>query len=313
MPKERAKELGIDFTDETSEEELKTLISEKEKELEGSDIEYLKKELDKYRNEAKKAFEKRDQFKQDRDKLSTKIKDMEDSMKKMVSSDEKTQLEEELKELKKFKNEYDAKKEEEELKNKTEVERLELQIEKKEKDFSNQVTSLREQLDNILNESKKKEQKTAEEIKRLRTHTLKADIMEVAAKKNAFSPMQIFKLTKDDFTYDEDLDKYTWQKRGSGGKLEDEKTVEEYISDFLSNSENENLIKSDANTKSFNTNVDKNTKTKDRDLKTSKEFNPKDERIKLDAQKNSMEVEDYISKILIPQREKFNKRYRKES
>ena len=312
MPKERAKELGIDFTDETSEEELKTLISEKEKELE-SNVEYLKKELDKYRNEAKKAFEKRDQFKQDRDKLSTKIKDMEDSMKKMVSSGEKTQLEEELKELKKFKNEYDAKKEEEELKNKTEVERLELQIEKKEKDFSNQVTSLREQLDAILDESKKKEQKTAEEIKRLRTHTLKADIMEVAAKKNAFSPTQIFKLTKDDFTYDEDLDKYTWQKRGSGGKLEDEKTVEEYISDFLGNPENENLIKSDANTKSFNTGNEKNTKIKDKDLKTSKEFNPKDERIKLDAQKFGMEVEDYISKILIPQREKFNKRYRKES
>lgn len=309
-PKERAKELGIDYNDDISEEELSNLISEKEKELE-TDVEFLKKELDKYRVEAKKAFDKRDQFKKDRDKLSTKIKDLENSMKNMISSDEKTQMEEELKELKEFKKDYDKKQEEKELKNKTEVERLELQLNKKETEFSSQVQSLREQLDSILDESKKKEQKSAEEIKRLRTHALKADVMEVAAQLDAFSPMQIFKLTKDDFTYDSDLDKYTWQKRDSSGKLEDEKTVKEYIEDFLKSSENENLIKSKANTKGFDTKFDtKNTKVKN-DMKTSKEFDPKDPKIISDARFHNLDPEEYISKMLIPQREKFNKRYKK--
>lgn len=293
---ERAKELGIEVTDDISQEELQTLITTKEKELENSDIEYLKKELEKYKTEAKTAFKKRDQFKEDREKLANKIKEMESNMKNMIPSDEKTRLEEELADLREFKAKQDKEEEEKELKNKTELERERLARDKDAQKFQEQVNAFKAQLENISQEFTKEKEKNKEEVQKLRLRSLKADIIEEAAKHDAYNPTQIFRLTKDDFTYDKDLDKFTYQK-WDGGKLQDEMSVSEYISDFFSREENENLIKSKVNTSSFKTDKDK---TQDKaSIDELGGFNPKDPDIIKKAEFNSMEPERYIKVVLM--------------
>jgi len=298
--KKRANELGLKFDDDVSEEDLKKLVEDKEKELE-SDIDYWKKEAEKWQDEAKKAFGKRDQFKGDRDKLADKIKEMEKSMKTMIPSDEKDALKEELDELKKFKEDYDKEREEEELKNKTEVERLQLQIDKQAREFQKQLDSFKTKAEEIKSTKDEELEKSRNEINQLRFSKLESEIVREAADLNAWRPSQIYLLTKDKFTYDPDLGKFTYQKRGANNKLEDEMSVKEYLTDFLGQEENENLIRSKANPNSFQTHKDK-PKDKSTDLGDLGGFDPKDEEIVKQADFAGMTPERYIKIVKIPQK-----------
>jgi hypothetical protein len=302
--KEVAKSLNIEFDEGIEEVDLQKLIDDKKEELE-SDIEHWKKEATKWETEAKTAFKKRDTFKTDRDRLSGKIKELETSMDNMIPSTEKEELDEELSKLKKFKSEIDKAEEEKELAQKTEVERLELQMKKQEKSFQEQLDT---KIKDIMGEqevTKKELAETREEAKTLRFHGLEAEIIREAAKLDAWNPQQIFLLTRDIFTYDKDLGKFSFQDRDERDKLVDEMSVPEYLKDFLSREENENLIKSKVNTSSFKSEDDKTKHT------TSKgdlgKFNPKDPEIIKSAELNSMTPERYIKVVMIPKEKLRNK------
>jgi len=250
--KKKATELDITFDDETTEDDLNVLISEKEEEL-SSDLDYLKKEKIKWEEEAKKAFKKRDLAASEKRKLSEKLKELEDLTKDSVGKDELEALRTEFEELKKYKEEVEKKQEEEELKKVDDVERGKIQ-------FAKQMDALKKQMDDMktsyakdLEEAQKKEKEQLKAIESLRGNRLESDILRAAAKSNAYNPDQIVALTKGFFTYDEQLDKYSNLVRDVGGKIVDELSVDEYIKTFLGREENENLVKSGASSSSFDT------------------------------------------------------------
>jgi len=80
-------------------------------------------------------------------------------------------------------------------------------------------------------------------------------------------------------------------------------SVSEFLEDFLSKEENENLIKSKMNTGSFQT--DKN-KTDDKKTSSGK-YNPKDPEIIKEAADRNMTPERYI-KVVLEVRDNIQKR-----
>jgi len=290
-----AKELGIKFDEDIEKDDLQKLVDEKKEEIDrqNNDVEYLKKELKKYKDEAKAAFEKRDIFKKDKDKLSKKVKDLEDKMKNMTDSETFSSLKEQFESLRQFKEDLDKKNEEEKLKKMDEIERVKLESRKEAENLQRQMDELKKTLEE---EKKKKEEELEKERKKvakLRKSTLDVKIMEAAVRHNAWSPSQIVKLTKNDFVYDDQLDKYSFIKRDDKGKLEDELTIDEYISEYLSKEENENLVKSEANPQSFNSDKDED-KNKNRKPFASSKYNPKDPDIVKQAEDRDMTPERYI-------------------
>jgi hypothetical protein len=300
--KAEAEKLKVKFDENTPEEDLKKAVDTRKKELE-SDINYWKEQATKWETEAKTAFLKRDQFKGDREKLSTTIKDLQEDMKGMVKSEELTTKTKELEQLQKFKDEFDKEKEAKELENKTEVERLQIEIRKKEESFQKMIDDKMKDIEESRKKDKEAFDKLKEEAKSLRMNGLKAEIVTASAKLNVFNPSQIYSLIRDKFVYDGNLNKYTHQIRNESGKLVDEMSVDEYVKEFLGREENENLVKSKINSDSLNT--DKETKG-DHKL-TSNDYNPKDPEIIRKAELESMTPERYIQKVLIPQKNYRNR------
>jgi chromosome segregation ATPase len=294
--KKRALELGIKFDDDIEEEALKKLVEAKESELnaQNNDIEYWKKEAEKYKSEMKKAAEKRDALKTDKAKLADKIKEMEDQMKGMTDTEALKGLKEEFETLKSFKAEFDKKAEEEKLKNMDEIERVKLETKKTEDKFKKEMEELMNSFKKEKEEWTKEKETAQERIARLRKSTLDMDIMEAAVKNKAWNPKQIVKLIRDEFSYDDNLDKYSYIKRDAKGKLEDELNVHEYVKEFLSNEENENLVKSDVNTSSFHSDKDKTT---DKVLPKTGKYDPKDPDIVMEADNRDMSPERYIKTL----------------
>jgi hypothetical protein len=219
-------------------------------------------------------------------------------MENMIPSTEKEELDEEHNKLKKFKSDIDKAEEEKELAQKTEVERLELKMKKQEQSFQEQLDTKMKDIMGEQETTKKELAETREEAKKLRFHGLEAEIIREASKLEAWNPQQIFLLTRDKFTYDKDLGKFSFQERDERDKLVDELSVSEYLKDFLNKEENENLIKSKVNTSSFKSEEDKTKHTKTTaDLG---KFNPKDPDIIKNAELNSMTPERYIKVVMIP-------------
>ena len=291
----RAKELGIDVQEGVTQDELKKLIADKENEQDDSkDVEYWRAEAKKFSSELKKAIAKRDALKSDKQTLAGKIKELEDSMVGMTDKKQLDDLRTELEELKEFKNTIDKKKEKEKLDKLDEVERIKLEKDKKVNEIQQMMDDLKASFNTEKEQTKTELEKARDRIAKLRKSTLDVDIMEAAGKNKAWSPKQIVKLVRDDFTYDDGLDKYSYIKRDAKGKVLDELTVDEYVSEFLKLEENENLVRSDANTASFNS--DKATSTTTSSTTTSK-YNPKDPDIIEKASDNSMSPERYIKTL----------------
>jgi len=261
--------------DEETKNEDKTTEEKKTK-----DPEYLEQEL-------KKVISQRDSIKSEKRRLQEKLKEFESKMKEIPPKEELDRMMEEYKALKEFKEELDRKKEEEELKKKSEEERLKIRFEKEkqslQKQFEEQMAEFKKLLEDRENELKQRD----ERISRLREYRLEREILEIASKK-AYNPKQIVKLLKDGFEYDENLDKFFYPVYDSSGKMVDEKTVDEYVNEFLNDPENDNLVRSDANTESF-----RSTETEDKTGSHSGKYNPKDPRIIKEAEEHGLKPEDW--------------------
>lgn len=298
--KRKAEKLGIDFDDAIDKDDLQKLVDakeeevrvakEKEKEHE-NDVEHWKEEAKKFEAEAKKAYERRDIFKSDKTALSNKIKKLEDKMKGMTDKETLDALKEEFEGLKTFKSEIDKKKEKDKLDKMDEIERVRLESKKEAEKFQKQMDDLKKEFEKEKGERDKEFDIAQKKISNLRKSTLDMDIMEAAVKGKAWNPKQVVKLVRDDFTYDDDLDKYSFIKRDSKGKVEDELSIPEYVDAYLKDESNENLVKSDVNTSSLHS--DK-TKPGEKPIPTKSKYNPKDPDIIREADLQDVSVERHI-------------------
>jgi len=307
--KAKAEELKIDFDDEISEEDLQGKVDEKEGEVKKAEEERKKREddVDYWKSEAKKVIEQRDSAKSDARTLKVKIKKLEGQIGDLPNADTIKQLEKELKDLGEFKKTIDAEKEEEDNKNKTEIEKLQLRSQKaiEEVESKHEVTlkEINEKMDKLseeLNTSKA-------ETKKFRSSKLESEIVNVAAKLDAFSPSQVYTLMKDKFTYDKDLEKFILPVKEKG-KLVDEKSVEDAVTDFLGKDENENLVKSKVNTDGLHT-------KESREIKGSGKkrgiYDPKDPKLIAEADHKGLSVDDLID-INIKRDKKLGRNQEKE-
>ena len=298
--KRKAEKLGIDFDDAIDKNDLQKLVDakeeevrvakEKEKEHE-NDVEHWKEEAKKFEAEAKKAYERRDIFKSDKTALSNKIKKLEDKMKGMTDKETLDALKEEFEGLKTFKSEIDKKKEKDKLDKMDEIERVRLESKKEAEKFQKQMDDLKKEFEKEKGERDKEFDIAQKKISNLRKSTLDMDIMEAAVKGKAWNPKQVVKLVRDDFTYDDDLDKYSFIKRDGKGKVEDELSIPEYVDAYLKDESNENLVKSDVNTSSLHS--DK-TKPGEKPIPTKSKYNPKDPDIIREADLQDVSVERHI-------------------
>jgi len=296
----KAKELEINVDDFSDEKELEKAISEKEKAKEEDidDIDTLKKELKKYREEAKKAFEARDTAKAERRKKDEKISELEKKLEKAVDPEKISDLEKELKELKEFKKTYDEKIEEEELKNKSEVEKMKIrfdkEFEKLKKDMEDSVSTTKKQVE----EKEKELKKQSSEIENLRRHRLRSEIMEAATKGKAYNPAQVARLLMDEFTYDPEINQFFFYVKDTKGKITDEMEVAQRVEKFLSDPENENLVLSDAKGGTGHQQNDNFSKTeKHKSGGSDKKYDPKDPDLIKTAEFKGLSVEDHIETL----------------
>jgi len=270
---DKAKELGIEVKEETTEEALKKTISDKEEEnrLNEKDADALREEVRKYKEESKKAFEARDIAKKERRALQNKIAEMEDKIKNAPSVSEIEEYKKELKELKEFKEEVDKKREEEELKNKTDLEKAEARFKKEMEKFNAQLESIKTESKKEIEKIQAERDAALREAAAKNMYRLENEIRDAATSNRAINPKQIVKLLKDDFEYNKDLDKFEVIIRDSKGKVSGIETVEERVKKFLEDPDNDNLVESEVNTNSMHTQQTTTTTTnkytsKDKDL-----------------------------------------------
>lgn len=283
----KASEFKIQFTTETSDDDLKELITEAEenanvKEKE-NDPEYLKSEL-------KKVISQRDRAKSDKRKFESMVQELKDKIGDAPNSEELESLKTQLEELKQYKEELIKKKEEEELSSKDEIERVKYQKNKEMKELEENIKKEKEELKKMLEKRNEDLELTKKEISLLRQKRLEAEIVTAASQNKAFNPLQIFRMTKDDFSYNENLDRFEYISRNVKGEIKDEKTVDEFIKDFLKDENNANLVRTSTKTdEGFKTRTDtsvKNTNFKTDDKEVDSDY------VKKLAEMRNMSIED---------------------
>jgi len=245
------------------------------------------------RNELKKVISQRDTVKKDKRKLKEELNQFKEQLKGIPDKADVETMMEELKELRSFREEMQQKEEEEKLKNASEWERKQIEYEKEFNRLKHKMEQETQSLSSKLEEKESELQKKEQHISSLREAKLENEIARVAIKNKALNTNQIVRLLRGDFTYDADLDKFVYLKYNDKGKLVDEKTVDEYVSEFLSAEENENLVEASVNTEG--------TGTKQSELSTSSskthsgdDYDPKDPKLIHEAEMKRLSVEDLI-------------------
>ena len=297
--KAKADELEIKTNDDMSDDEVTDLITAKEAELEKlkkGDKTYSEKEF-------KKAVEARDKAKTEMRKYKERVDTLEEKIENAVDPATVTELTEQLKTLQDFKKEIDDKEEETKLKGLDDKEREKIRFDKKIQEFQDQINDMKD----IGKEEKKKydekEESNQRRIEKLRMKSLRSDIVEEAAKYDIYSASQIFRLVKDEFEYDKDMDEFVHTVRDKKGKIVDEIYVADYVKEFLEDKDNENLIKSKVNKTTLNSEKH-NKKLNKGELG---DYDPKDPKIVQFARDSMQTPEQYIKRVLIP-KDKINER-----
>jgi len=290
--KEQAKLLGVDVTKFENDDDLKKAVDEaesKKKESESKNKTEREEYLDK---EMKAAIKKRDEAKEEARLLKKKIDDLEEGRKGLPTTEELKALKEELVALKNHKETIDKETEEKELAKKTEIERQEILHKKELESIQRSIEAQMKDINDKLAEKDKILSAKEEKIKALRSTRLDADILTFAStgEMKAINPRQIVRLLKEDFEYDDNLDKYYFPVYNDKGKMVDELTVEEKVKAFLSDKENENLVKSNINTDGMNTKKSDDTKN----TGNFGDYDPNDEKIKRAAEDRGLSVKDWI-------------------
>ena len=286
--KAKAKGLNIQFEDSVTEDDLNKKVQEAE-DKNSKDPEYLK-------NEAKKAFDERDKAKKAKREAEAEIKKLKDQMSNTVNKDDYEDLRKQLGELRQKELEREEAEEAVKLEKASEVDKIKLMAEKEKEKLKREFDERLKKLEKSIEDNKAEREKILESNKSLRHKTLETEILIAAEKNNAIKPSQIVKLLKGDFEWDEDLGKYVVVERDSKGKSKDYHEVDTYVEAFLKKEENDNLVKSELNTNSFQSpRGDNPGKIKtDKDYKPSGKYDPKNPKLIEDANRAGMSVEKWI-------------------
>ena len=294
MIKDKAKELGIEFDDDIEDTDLQKLVDAKEKEIEKeNDVEF-------HKAEAKKAYAKRDEERKDKKKLQAKLADLEKAMANSPSVDEFKTLKEKFEVIE---AEEAKKKEEEEkaaLAKKTESELLEIRFKKEFDNLKSQMEGIETAKQEALAERDKVNEELKGSIESLKRDKMQGEILKSAVKHKALRPDQIVRLTKDDFVFDNTLEKFVYHKKDAKGKLVDELTIDERIKEFLDDEENDNLVESSVTNTSLHTDtrtteLEGKVKTENTLGRKTGEYDPKDPDIIAEADERGLEVSDLIN------------------
>jgi len=297
--KAKADELEIKTDEDMSDDDVTNLITAKEVELEklkNTDKTYSEKEF-------KKAVEARDKAKIEMRKYKERVDALEVKIENAVDPATVTELTEQLKTLQDFKKEIDDKKEEEDLKGLDEKAREKIRFDKKIQEFQDQINDMKDVGKKEKEKYDEKEESNQRRIEKLRMKSLRSDIVEEAAKYDIYSASQIFRLVKDEFEYDKDMDEFVHTVRDKKGKIVDEIYVADYVKEFLEDKDNENLIKSKVNKTTLNSEKH-NKKLNKGELG---DYDPKDPKIVQFARDSMQTPEQYIKRVLIP-KDKINER-----
>ena len=288
----KAKELSLDFTEETTDEELADAIKEAE------DTQDDDKDLDFFKNEFEKAKQRRDAALKDKRTLQKKLDTLSKDLEGRPAKEEFETLKTQLTELAKFKQTIEEEVERKKNENLDEVAKAKLRAEKAEKEkdikykegLDTATAKFQKQLDDLTDKTSSYEK----QIGSLRTMSLENEIIKAAVKGKAIEPSHIVRMLKNEFTFDADLGKFIHQTRDEKGNLKDEFEIDEYVNDFLSKEENDYLVSEDVNRESLRmreSNKDKNIKIK---KDKGDKYNPKDPKVIEAASDAGLSVGDWI-------------------
>ncbi len=279
----KAKSLGVEINDDMSDDDLSSKIKEAEKKAADDD-----KDVDFYRGEFEKAKGKRDDLRKANRKLNEKLEGLETKLADAPSQEEFKKIRDQFNELKEFRTQIEEENEKKDLKDKSELERSQISFKKELDKFKTEFDGEKDKFNTLI---KEKDDKLIEEAKKTETankRALKGSIIESAAKHEAYNPNQIFQILKDDFEYDADLDKYVYFVKDDKGKLKDELSIDEYVSKYLEDDGNSNLVKSKVNTDGLHTDNNPSNRTNTSDKKRGK-YDPKNKEFILEASEKGFE------------------------
>ena len=293
----KAKELNVDFNSDTPDEEIKSMISIiEDKNKNNKDPEYLEAEMKKAIDARDKAKKEKRFFKSKMDELEKQKEELEKQVKDTPDKNKLEELNVELKDLKEFKESVEKEKRKKEEEQLDEVGKLQARIKRKEEEHKELIDKAKQDttstFETKLNEALGTIKTQSKAIESLRGSRLEADIMKAANKCGAIEPSHVFKMLKNDFSYDDEENKFFFYTRDKKGDIKDEIEIKDYIKDFLDKEENDYLVKADFKGSSFNT-----LKNQDRSKNKKTDFgdyNPKDPKLLLEAEKEGISIEGLI-------------------
>ena len=293
---EKAKSLGVEINDDMSDDDVSKGIKEAEKKAADDE---KKNSVDYWKSEFDKAKDKRDDLRKSNRKLKEKMEELAQQVADAPSQEEFKKIRDQFKELKEFRTQIEKEREEEDLKQKSELERSQISFQKEMDKFKTEFDEEKNKFNSLLKEKDDKLLEEAKKTENANKRALKGSIIEAAAKHDAVNPNQVFKILKDDFEYDADLDKYVYFDKDEKGKLKDELSVDEYVGKYMTDEDNSNLVKSKVNTDGLHTDTNSTDKTKHSDKKRG-DYDPKDEKLIQEALDHNLnDVNDWIDICLI--------------
>ena len=159
-------------------------------------------------------------------------------------SEELSKRDTELKELRGLIKKMELEKEEASLKGKDESAKELYKASKRIEELEATVAELNEQLSKRGTEISSLSSKYQEQLNKLREEGLRSEIRLAAESYNALKPQQIVNLLRADFIYDTDIDAWVVPITNKKGEVVDGKSVEEYVKEYLTSPDNDNLIRS---------------------------------------------------------------------
>lgn len=139
---------------------------------------------------------------------------------------------------------FEEEKEQQKLKGKDETAKELYKANKKIDELEAEISQLKSQLSEKDGKILEFSSQYQQQVVKFREGNLKLEIREAAKKYNAMNENQIVSLTKDDFIFDEDLDRWVVPILNKKGEMVDGRDVDDYIKEFMSKPENDNLVRS---------------------------------------------------------------------
>lgn len=176
-------------------------------------------------------------------KAEEKAKALEDQLNEMPDVDEFKSLNQNYRELQQQLKELKEKQADQELQAiEDERERAKAKMER---EFKKEREALAKQMEELTNQVESFQAEKAEHqqtLNKFRRSSLENEIISIAAPQ-AYNPRQIVKLIVEEFEFDAQDDKWYKNIYDAKGKISAVLSVEEYVKSFLSDKDNENLLK----------------------------------------------------------------------